>query len=174
MKKLILLVCFSLIGFFYGCNSDNNSESNERKEMKESFKAKADCPEGMVWVVTEEILTHRLHRASKGCTSGFSICRVYQFWGRCEEEGAYSNVGLNPSYNSVTGMTTFVGQKIKGADKLLLRFPKELLTDPSFVPSDFQTFIFEENYRFDIYTAKAGKYIPEITNSEIQVTVDLL
>ncbi len=173
MKKSILLLSFVCSGVFLGCSSDNSSENPINNENNKTFVVKGiDCPDGMTYVLTWELVSHRLHRASKGCLEGFSICGVYELWGRCEENEAIPDKAI--TYDTTTRVTTFVGQKISGENKLLLRFPKGLLTDPSFKRSDFEVFAFDEDYQFDIYTAKAGEYTPEITDTEIQVTVDLL
>lgn len=177
MKKIGLILALVLGTIIVSCSTDNDSVNMNEKESSVNLKV-LDCPDGYAKVLVKEFVTHQLHRASSSCFSRFSICSVYRWVEDCVPNSMYPNPAtvISPTLQQPTGgasVATVIAEILPN-NQLRLRFPIELLNDPEFNSSDFETFGFDSNYDINGMTVKADDYTPVYTDREIQVIVDLI
>lgn len=152
------------------CSDDQSVSSNE--DSTKSFAKTLVCPEGTHAAYVYNFNTIKLHRAKTGCTSRFSICADGKWeWECVPDDGAVPVYG--PADDGLSNTAKVAAEVSKDLKNIKFRFPIELLTDPSFVPSDFTTFGFDTDYTVGDYIVKTGDYQPIYTSTEIQVIVDL-
>lgn len=172
-KILFLLLC---TGFCLSCSEDFDSKkeysglSSENNLKNSKLPSQEPCLVGTHPVLSYEFDGIRLHRASTGCESRFSICSDGHWEVNCiDDRDALSK------YNPNTDRVLVSGVLINNQENLELHFPIELMSSPTFETEDFETFGFDEDYKvYEGITIKAGEYIPTYKNDEIMVKVDLL
>lgn len=174
--KINYFLSFFCSIFFLSCSTSAdetdvvNSTSNSGSINLQSKGDLLDCPDGQTKILSEEFVTLRLHRASRGCSGGFGICSVTKWVESCVDDDL---IPLIREEFYIASRTASVSIIVLPNKQLLFKFPKDMMNDPEFVHSDFNNFGFDVDHDVNGMVVKAGNYLPIFTIDEIQVTVDI-
>lgn len=160
-----LLVTFVI----FSCSDDSNVTESQVQETKLSQRPYRPCPEGMEPGMEKELETHKFHRASKGCMSGFSICRTFKWVPGCVPTGK-QEVGIA---GPESGMVTIYSIHKEESNQLQLIFPIGLMQDSELINEDLSVFYVEDELMFEDFKVKTGAYPTIIKKYTIEVLIDL-
>lgn len=199
MKKIkqialsVLGMAFIATGFVACSSDDSNTESKEKVEQVNSSSedssnttfSSPDCNNR----VAVRYGTLKFHRPSTSCYSGFSMCTRHSWVVECWDDmypdgGSVSQENLNPerylvispSARSVVengGLLVLV-HEIPGQNQVLFQFSLNILESKDYTPGELDTFVIEEDgFPVADYKLKKGTYVTEITDTALQVAVDI-
>jgi hypothetical protein len=168
MKNLLFAAV--MICFFSSCSNEattNVKPAEAARETQSLLSRGVPCPMGTQPVLEYEFDCLRLHRASRGCRSGFGICSDGHWEIHCKEVAA-------GSYIASSNRALVCGVISENQTEITLHFPIDIMRSPGFIISDFNKFGFDSDYTmYEGVTISAGEYTPSFTNSEILVTCRL-
>jgi len=179
---------------FVACSSDDSNTVNEEKV--EQVNSSSEDSSNTVFSypdchnrVAVRYGTLKFHRPSTSCYSGFSMCTRHSWVVECWDDmfpdgGSVSQENLNPERYQVLspransaveqgGLLVLV-HEIPGQNQVLFQFSLNILESKDYTPGELDTFVIEEDgFPVVDYKLKKGTYVTEITDTALQVAVDI-